>query len=369
MQEYRLLVDSTEYSQELDHVIENSKESIYMQFLTFEADYVGKKYARLLIKKANEGLDVRVIIDGYYHLVINDRQVLLPLYKLAEFAEVRKELNRTKKMFEEMRDCGVNIEEVNSMFRGLNLLRRNHKKIVLIDKKVAFLGGFNLSEHNFAWHDFAVKISGSIVRDILEDFNSTWYSQPTEYTICSEGDFLLGNDRDNKILRDYVFEAIDNARDSICIESPYIAGRIMEKLVRAASKGVSISIIVPKRNNLHRHFFWTTRPLEQYMLDFAAKNSIHVYLYNNNGGMTHAKVMLVDDKLACFGSCNFDAFGFRFYKDLNLVSRNQSLVNELRMRLIEKDLSNSEAFYVRRMSIPNYLIGRLSNFFYSSMIK
>jgi len=346
-------------------MIENSKESIYVQFLTFEADYVGKKYADLLMKKASEGLDVRVIIDGYYHLLINDRLVLLPFYKLAEFAEVRKELHHTKKMFDEMRDCGVNIKEINNSFRGLDLLRRNHKKIVLIDKKFAFLGGFNLSEHNFAWHDFAVKIRGGVVRDILENFNSTWGSQPMEYTIRSEGDFLLGNDRGNKILRDYVFQAIDNASDSIYIESPYIAGRIIEKLVRAASKGVSVSIIVPKRNNLHRHFLWITRYLEQYILDFAAKNNIHVYLYNNNGGMTHAKVLLVDDKLACFGSCNFDAFGFRFYEDLNLVSKNQSLVNELRMKLIEKDLSNSEAFCVRRIPIPNYLMGRLSNFFYS----
>ncbi len=364
MQEYRLLIDSLEYSRELDHAIENGTQSICMQFMTFEADVVGERYARMLIQKAGEGLDVRLILDGYYHLIVNDRQVHFPMCRPAEFIEVRKEFNRTKRMVAEMRDHGVKIQEINHRFHGLNLLRRNHKKIAVVDGKTAFLGGFNLSEHNFAWHDFAVKIDGSVVADIVEDFDCTWYGRPARYPLGSDGDFLLGNVGGNKVLRDYVFQAIDDARESVCIECPYVSGTVVEKLIEAADRGVEVSVIIPKKNNIHRHSLWTTKLMEQYLRILAAKSNIRVYLYNRNGGMTHAKVMLVDDETVLLGSSNLDAFGFRFYDDLNLVSRNQSLVQELGTRLIEEDLSHSEPFSTRSTFSPVYWMGRIVGFFY-----
>ncbi len=364
MQEYHLLVDSLEYSRELDHAIESATQSIYMQFLTFEADAVGERYARLLMEKASEGLDVRLILDGYYRLIVSDRQVRFPACKPAEFIAVRKEFTRTKRMIAEMADCGVKIQEINNRFHGLNLLRRNHKKIVVVDGETAYLGGFNLSEHNFAWHDFAVGISGGVVKGIVEDFESTWYGRPACYPMSSNGDFLLGNVGENKVLRDYIVQAIDNAQSDVFIECPYIGGTVFEKLLAAASRGVSVSVIYPKKNNIHRHSFWITKCLEHYLKDLAAKNNIRVYLYNKNGGMTHAKVMLVDGETACFGSCNFDAFGFRFYDDLNLISRNQSLVQELGTRIIEEDLGHSERFSAGKSFAPGYWMGRTANFFY-----
>jgi len=369
MQEYRLLVDSLEYSRELERAIGAATQSIYMQFFTFEADVVGERYARLLMEKAADGLDVKLILDGYYQLIVSDRPVRFPTCRPEEFRAVRKEFARTKKMIAQMRDGGVQILEINNRFHGLALLRRNHKKIVVVDCETAYLGGFNLSEHNFAWHDFAVGISGSVVKGIVEDFDSTWYGRPASYPMSSNGDFLLGNVGESKVLRDYIFQAIDNARSSVFIECPYIGGAVFEKLLAAASRGVSVSVIYPKRNNIHRHSLWLTKHIEKYLVNLAAKNNIRVSLYNKNGGMTHAKVMLVDGEMACFGSCNFDPFGFRFYDDLNLVSRSQSLIQELGTRIIEEDLSHSEPLSARRAFAPCYSMGRMINFFYRRLFE
>lgn len=369
MQEYRLLVDSLEYSRELERAIGAATQSIYMQFFTFEADVVGERYARLLMEKAGDGLDVRLILDGYYQLIVSDRPVRFPTCRPEEFRAVRKEFARTKKMIAQMRDGGVQILEINNRFHGLALLRRNHKKIVVVDCETAYLGGFNLSEHNFAWHDFAVGISGSVVKDIAEDFDSTWRGRPASYPMSSNGDFLLGNVGDNKVLRDYIFQAIDNARSAVFIECPYIGGAVFEKLLAAASRGVSVSVIYPKRNNIHRHSLWLTKHIERYLVNLAAKNNIRVSLYNKNGGMTHAKVMLVDGEMACFGSCNFDPFGFRFYDDLNLVSRNQSLIQELGTRVMEEDLKHSEPFLAGKVVSPRQVLGRIVNSAYRRLLE
>lgn len=369
MQEYHLLIDSLEYSRELERAIGAATQSIYMQFLTFEADVVGERYARLLMEKAGDGLDVRLILDGYYQLIVSDRSVRFPTCRPAEFRAVRREFARTKKMIAEMRAGGVQILEINNRFHGLALLRRNHKKIVVVDCEKAYLGGFNLSEHNFAWHDFAVGVSGSVVKGIAEDFDSTWHGRPASYPMSSNGDFLLGNVGDNKVLRDYIFQAIDNARSDVFIECPYIGGAVFEKLLAAAGRGVSVSVIYPKRNNIHRHSLWMTKHLEQYMVNLAAKSNIRVSLYNKNGGMTHAKVMLVDGEIACFGSCNFDAFGFRFYDDLNLVSRNESLIQELGTRVVEEDLKYCEPFLAGKVASPRQVLGRIVNSAYRRLLE
>ena len=187
--------------------------------MTFEGDGSGEEFAQLLIDKASEGVAVRLLLDHYSDVIADD---ILP-FRLHRHHSWRAERERTRLLLERLTRSKVALHRTApSGHLHRYLLYRNHKKMVLIDGHVAFVGGINISDHNYAWHDFMTRVSGPIVTDVQRDFDSTWGGttiplDPPRAT----GDFVLNQCPGRAAILDEIIRMIDGAtsddRDRVAV--------------------------------------------------------------------------------------------------------------------------------------------------------
>ncbi len=323
-----LLVDAREAGPALAAAITTAQRSIDLQMLTFEGDRVGRYFADLLIQRAQEGVQVRVLIDYFTRMVLSDVMVI-PGWVFS--GDVRREYRETRRMMEGLRSGGAAVRMTNRPGRDLRrILWRNHKKMVIVDKRVAFLGGTNLSEHNFAWHDLMVRLEGNLASRLGRDFERTWNGRMDLCPPRTAGESrFLGN---TSQIRDAVSVLIERAEREVILESPYTGGWIMKRLADAARRGVRVSVIVPARNNFpffsYLHSWYGAR---------YSRTGLSLYRYDGHEGMTHLKALLADDT-AVVGSSNFS---MHFLEESALITRDRKFVAELMERVFERDIGIS----------------------------
>jgi phosphatidylserine/phosphatidylglycerophosphate/cardiolipin synthase-like enzyme len=251
-----------------------------------------------------------------------------------------------------MRDCGIEIQRTAPAgFLGMYMLYRNHKKMVIIDETTAFVGGLCVSDHNFSWHDFVVKIQGDLVKDILCDFTSTWVgkTQPLD-KVASVGDFVLNQCAGRSTIFQHILNLIETAQESIVIESPYLLGDQLEsKLRQAAEHGVQVTLIMPFHSNQLMYRVWV-----RHLRKFLDHPNVRIFGIQGENNMTHAKLIVVDGKWAGFGSYNMFELEGLTQKDLTVFSDNPDLLRQFH-QLIEDDLRNSVL-----LEVPHRTWGRSS---------
>jgi len=295
-----------------------------VQFSTFEGDAAGEDLAALLLDRAAAGVDVQVILDGYTDVVADD---IYPI-TWSSRRKVHAERDRTATLLARLADGGVTLRRVAPAGRWYRyLLFRDHKKMVIIDDRIGYTGGINISEHNFAWHDFMVRLTGPVVDDLVTDFTSTWSGTTTALTRrYDDRDFALNQCPGRPTVMDAVLELIDDAERSIVVQSPYLCGDHVERaLVGAARRGVHVQILGATRPNHLHNRIWI-RKLRRRLHG----PNIEVLGYAVGDGMMHAKMLIVDDAVAVFGSMNFQEIESLTQKELNVFTRDPSLVADLR---------------------------------------
>jgi cardiolipin synthase len=220
------------------------------------------------------------------------------------------------------------------------MLYRNHKKMVVLDDQVAFVGGINVSDHNYSWNDFMVKVTGPLAADIARDFRSTWEGATVAFDEPrADTDFVLNQSPGRQSITDEVVRMMEGAQDSIVIESPSLLGDSLEEpLLAAAGRGVRVTALIPARHNRWIMRVWmreTMRRLEH------ANITIHGY-HGPDGSdeMTHAKLLVVDDRVATFGSFNLFELEGLTQKELNVFTRDRQIIAALGA-LVERDLAAS----------------------------
>ncbi|MFA5453728.1 MAG: phospholipase D-like domain-containing protein [Sulfurimonas sp.] len=297
---FEIYTDSTKAYEAFMECIENAKSSIYISTYIFEYDKVTKEIIKALIKKANEGLEIKILIDSLGSIVL-----YLTQFRLRE-----------------LKKAGVEIEFFMPIFQMpfrnyINL--RNHRKIYIFDNEKVLSGGANLSDEYLGpvfckkrWEDIMFLIEGSSVEQYFEIFASDWfYASGEKLKFAKEkqepqGDIYLqvvpsGPDTKRDALYEALLLAIYGAKEKIYIITPYFIpnNSLIEALIIAHHKGVDVKLITPKEANhtivnLVRSSYM--RELEE------AGIKIHLY----NGAMLHAKAILFDDKSVVLGSVNFD---------------------------------------------------------------
>ena len=331
---FQLLVGADAFVHEFTASLRDCHASLYAQFMTYEGDTTGQAFSDHLAHKAAEGTDVRLMVDGYTDVVISDVYPFL----LNRLRAVREERVQTQALFERLSRRGVAVKRTAPPgFLGRYMLYRNHKKMVILDERIAFIGGINISDHNYAWHDFMVKIEGPLVRDLARDFCSTWEGDTVPF-YCSngEGDYILNQRAGRRSILEEILRMIEQARQSLVIESPYLLGNHIESGVwRAAERGVQVTLITPSRSNKLMYRIWGRTLLRR--LDHP---NIAIYGYQGNGGMTHAKLLIADDQWASFGSSNMFELEGLTQKDLNVFSNNADLIVQL-SALVAEDLAHA----------------------------
>lgn len=286
--------------------------SIYMQYYIFLDDTLGHEIAQILMKKAREGVDVKVIYDHVGSFSVRN------------------------KFFKMMNSAGVETHpffKVNFPHFANRVNWRNHRKIVVIDERIGYIGGMNIADryvksnaHGWGWRDTHFRVEGDIVESLLFSYVIDWnfrnQEHPMRYPKSPQVDFNneVGmqlvtsgplSQWDNLAL--CFLKAISQATKCIYIQTPYFlpTDALVHALEAAALSKIDVRIMIPRRSDSkmlqYASFSYVTQCL---------RAGIKVYLYNP--GMLHTKAMIIDDNLVTAGSTNFDFRSFENNFECNL---------------------------------------------------
>lgn len=283
--------------------IEKAQKHIHIQYYIFLDDEIGHKIRELLIRKAAEGVEVRLLYDDV------------------------GSWKAKRSFFKEMQQHGVEVQPFLKVAFKLLTSRvnyRNHRKVVVIDGVVGFFGGMNIADRYFdginggIWRDIHVKIEGKAVAGLQTSFVIDWYSSRKEFLSAatyyppleSKGDNLMqlitsGPVGHFKDIHLGVLQAISNAKESVYIQTPYFVPTdgLLLNMQMAAMRGVDVRLMIPRHSDTTFVHIATMGFLKE-VLD--AKVSVYMY----EAGFLHSKLLIIDDALTLTGSANMDIRSF-----------------------------------------------------------
>jgi cardiolipin synthase len=321
-----LLLDAVEFWARLKADLLAATESAFIQTFTFEGDRVGAGLARAF--RSCRAADRRLLIDRYSLIYHSDRVIPGPAWLRADF---RREFMLTRRSIRRLRSEGVGVRFSNPLGPSpAMLVRRNHKKIAVLDRRVAYIGGINFSDHNFAWHDMMFRVEcEDLARLLAEDFSASWDGTPcASDRSCGPLRILSLNGRSNQAVIWPVLAAIGAARRSVDVVSAYLSYPFTKHLAQAAARGVRVRVLTPGANNKPN--------FARHILEAARKSGFEVHRYR--GGMSHMKAMLIDEELLIAGSSNFDYLSFNVLEELVVMTRAPDLVTTFSERVWKPDM-------------------------------
>jgi cardiolipin synthase len=343
-----VLVGSGAFLESLVADVAAATSSFLAQFSTFEGDDSGEAFGALLAGSADRGLDVRLTVDHYSDVVLSDFHPLL----VHRLPEIRQERVRTHALFDRLRAHSVGVRRTAPPGAlGRFLLYRDHKKLVILDDRVAYVGGINVSDHNFTWHDLMVRVEGPVVETLAADYRSSWDGRTIALPAAlSVGTSVVNHDAGRESILHELLQMIAGAQATLVIESPYLLGdRLESAIVAAADRGVQITLVLPFRANRGIVRMWRRRTLQRF-----GHPNIALRGYRATGGMLHAKFAIVDGRRATFGSFNMFELESRTQKELNLFTDDPALVAQLEA-VVADDLEASVP-----MPAPAWTAGRFT---------
>ncbi len=312
----------------IEEAIRGAKHHVHVLYYIFEGDRTGTRLRDALVERAKAGVKVRFLTDG-----------------------VGTSLSRRFK--KPMREAGIELARFNPLALGQFLPRvqlRNHRKIVIVDGHVGFLGGINVGDEydesvsqRDAFRDTHVRIVGNAVRELQFTFLEDWHFSTNE-VIRDRGLFPppdaseqqaaiivpSGPDQEWEAIEHIYFTAITQADEFIQLTTPYFVPDepVRVALCAAALRGVRVEILVPRRSDS----LIVTAAARSYF-DELLRAGAHVYEYPR---MVHAKTMVVDGKIAIVGSANLDNRSFRLNFEVSSLFYDETAIAEL-SRLFEVD--------------------------------
>ncbi len=291
--------------------IARARRSVDVEMYTFASDPVGRRFARALAERAQEGIRVRVLVDA-----AGCRQT-------------------PRSFFGWMRERGVRVQGVNPirkfLLHGALFRWRDHRKLVLVDDDAAFVGGLNLSrdyapvrEGGCGWRDAAVRVRGPVVDALAASFEKFWRdgarAAPAPAPACSPPagevpSILLESRPVGPGPFAAVFRhAVNQARRRIWIANPYfLPPRSFRKaLRRAARRGVDVRLLLPRRSDAPIALRAGQRSYANYLRS-------GIRLFEWPGAMMHSKAAVIDGLWSTIGSYNIDPLSLLINRELNVV--------------------------------------------------
>ncbi len=322
LSEYSFLIGADSFWKRAAEDIGRARSRLLVQAMTFEGDSAGYAVAEAI--RNSRAADRRVLVDDYTRVVVSDRFVLSPHYLLSR--PFREEVRATRAMFAGLKAAGVGVRTTNPIAGRLARYGvRNHKKLIVADG-VAYIGGLNFSDHNFAWHDLMLRIEAPGPAAFLaEDFDATWQSRSIFRQAQFGGTTLLALDgRSNHEGFGPLMAAIAGAKDRIEIVSPYLTFPFVEALGEAVRRGVRVELLTPFPNN---------KPMVRHYLSRAAPRAgLELRLLPE---MSHLKGMLIDGRRLVLGSTNFDFPSYYALEEYIAIVDDPDLVTAFRAQVLE----------------------------------
>lgn len=293
-------------------------QSVYWELYIFIDDETGKNFFDLLETKAKQGVDVKLIIDS-----------------LGSFWVSRKRIHS-------LEAAGVDVRffsERKHRYRGLwsKIISRTHRKVLVIDEEVGFIGGVNIQKHMEEWLDLQIRLEGKVVHSLLRAFAKM-------YIICGgnkhevrhllkyrfrvqhdEVDFIFdeGNKEKSRAKTKYI-EALFKARERVILFSPYYFPdkQLLHAMWSARKRGIKVDLLIPFRTDMriatYAAYTW---------FSFMKKIGVNVRLSKK---MMHGKGVIMDDDWAMVGSSNLDPTSFRDNYEANVKISNKKFVRKIK---------------------------------------
>ena len=324
-----IITDFQTMSDRLIADIGSARQHINMLFFKFEDDEVGRRIADALIKKAEEGVQVRLIYDDAGNLMV------------------------PRRFYKKLRKHGLQVRGFIKIFLPIlsrDYNSRNHRKVVVIDGRVGYMGGMNIAQRYAEglkwgiWRDTQIRIMGPAVSELQTSFLTDWkftkgdtpdlglmypYNAPCGNTLMQ---IVTGGPMDkwNAMMQAYM-TAIVSARSYAYLQSPYFIPPepIMKVLQNAALGGVDVRVMIPYRGDKGVLPPWASR---SYIKE-ALNAGIRMYLYRK--GYMHAKTLVIDDSLVTIGSTNLDFRGFEQDFEINAFMYDENLARQQHDLFIE----------------------------------
>jgi cardiolipin synthase len=331
------LIDGEAFFTRFVDAITAAKESINIRTYIFDNDDFAEKIGELLRRRAAEGVDVKVLLDGLGTIVASgDHDESMPEEHVAP---------ESVRLFLES-DSDIEVRQSKNPW----LVSGDHVKTTIIDRKTAFTGGMNIGrEYRYVWHDMMMELHGPVVDILTHEFNDAWAHAGFFGDLGYFFHKMRRNARDAEDIGypiDVLFTrsgnaeifraqraAIRSARKYIYIQNAYFTDDAMlYELAKARRRGVDVRVIMPLRGN-HGPINTSNILAVNAMLE----HGIRVFVYP---GMSHVKAAVFDG-WACLGSANWDKLSFRTNKELNIATSHPAAVDELLERVFIADFNKS----------------------------
>jgi cardiolipin synthase len=339
----KLLVDSDDFMVALRRDVAGATRRVLAQTMTFEGDAAGRALAGLLIGSRCQ--DRRLAVDAFSSHVLSCRSV----HGLARAgdSELRDEIHATRATGEALTRAGVAVRYLNPA--GPLLMRlpaRSHKKSIVIDDRISYVGGLNFSDHNFGWHDLMLRIDDPVAAGFLsEDFERTWRGGRTcEWRQCDGVHLGILDGRRNARGFQPVFDLIAAARDTIIVQTSWLSFPFTDHLRDAARRGVHIVVIAPGAHS--------SAGFGSYLEWECARGGFELRLLP---AMTHVKAMLVDDRRLVLGSSNFDYLSYTVLQEIVAIVDDAGVVADFIERVATIDLARTRVARPGRAHFGGYV--------------
>jgi len=302
-----------------------AKTSIYWEVFTLRDDLAGKPFIDLLCEKAKGGLDVKLITDA-----------------IGSFYLSKESISRLK-------NSGVKFFMFNNLRPELALQNwwrrvwhRTHRKVLIVDKEIAFIGGVNVAQHAASWQDLHLRLTGKIVLPILFNFAKSYVMAggdkkevesllrpklfPDLNEIKEKINFIFHSPLRATVkspFKDFYKQALGNAKDKFNLLTPYYVPdkHFLELVSRAKNRGVDINIILPWRTDER-----IMRYMAQMLYGVSSKAGAVFHFLKN---MNHGKAVSVDNKLGMVGSANLTPRSFYINHEAGVTFSDPQMVDDL----------------------------------------
>ncbi len=355
--EVEIYTDGNAKFDALIQAIDQAKNYILIQYYIIKNDILFERLVKHLKQKVKEGVSVRILVDGMGGRFVR------------------------KSYWKRLRAAGIEVVEFFPALFGRLQLRmnyRNHRKIVVVDGKVGFVGGFNVGKEYIGldpkfgyWRDTHLRIIGEAViglklrfvmdwdyaaRQNLFSDEKLWREEKEKEEEKGDGDkdkkkigiqiISSGPDSHYPQIHNTYVRMIAKAKKSVYIQTPYFIPdeSMVDALVIAAMSGIDVRIMIPCKPD-HPFVYWATY---SYIGDMLAAG-VKCYTYEN--GFLHAKGMIVDGMMSCYGTANMDSRSFFLNFEVNAViysSRIGQKLTDIFLNDLHKSTEITKYDYSRR---------------------
>ncbi len=313
--------------------IANAKSYVYLETYKFANDHMGIKFKDTLTRKAREGVEVKVLIDSWGRGPVSET------------------------FFTEMIDYGGEVKFFEKIKISSDLFtrghRRDHRKIMVIDDEICYIGSANITGYNLNWRELVLRFRGEIAETFrkvfaqnFEAFNPYYIKDKLSYSRNMKfEDYEIIRDVPSiplQRLKKKYTQLIRSAKSSILIETPYfLPGFLLRKaLMDAGKRGVDVKVIMPKHSDVRM-----VDILRNKYFGMMHKNNVKLLFYTPHN--LHAKLMIIDKKTFSITSANFDYRSFRYQYEIALIGHEPEILSQLEEH-VRETLRNSEEFDYRR---------------------